>query len=274
MSSRPSGREKVGDVRFAVATRRYLLAIAAAALLLPGCGGEAEEPTLLFYCAAGLRGPVAELADQFGRQHGVTVQCDYAGSEVLLSRIKLAQRGDLYMPGDASYMEQAQREGLIASSRPVCYWVPVILVQKGNPKDIRKLADLARPGLRLGFGDAKACAIGRETVTLLEKNHIKPEQLEPNVVFRSVTVNELGTNVKLGQLDAAIVWDAIASLYADQTEAISIPTEENVISAVPIGVLNASDQKDLAGRFVEFVVSPEGQACFRRHHYTTRIKTP
>ncbi|MHB1034311.1 MAG: molybdate ABC transporter substrate-binding protein [Pirellulales bacterium] len=271
MSSRPfSG----GSLLSTPATRPLICAVAAALLLLPGCGGEAQQPSLLFYCAAGLRSPVAELADEFGRQRGVTVQCDYAGSEVLLSRVKLAQRGDLYMPGDASYMEQARREGLIASSRAVCYWVPVILVQKGNPKDIRKLADLARPGLRLGFGDAKACAIGRETVSLLKKNHLDPEQVNANVVFRSLTVNELGTNVKLGQLDAAIVWDAIASLYADQTEAIAIPVDENVISTVPIGVLSMSEQKDLAGQFIDFLTSPEGQACFRKHHYTTEIKSP
>ena len=50
------------------------------------------------------------------------------------------------------------------------------------------------------------------------------------VAFRSLTVNELGTNVTVGALDAAIVWDAVAANFADKTETIAIPAGWNAIS--------------------------------------------
>ena len=75
------------------------------------------------------------------------ITCDYRGSEVLLSSVKLTGRGDLYMPGDVHYVELADEEGLVASQKTVCYFVPVILVRKGNPKNIRDWDDLLQPGI-------------------------------------------------------------------------------------------------------------------------------
>ncbi|HUT90950.1 MAG TPA: substrate-binding domain-containing protein, partial [Thermoguttaceae bacterium] len=175
-----------------------------AALLLPsiafGCG--AEGPRL--YCGAGIRPPVEELAKEFGRRHGVNIICDYAGSEVLLSRIKLTGEGDLYMPGDVHYVELAEKEGLIARKETVCYFVPVILVQAGNPEKIYTLEHLTRDGLKVGLGDPKACAIGPKSLRILEKNKISKEDVD--VTFWSPTVTELANHIKAGSLDAVIVW--------------------------------------------------------------------
>ena len=65
-----------------------------------GCSSGPAKPKLLLSCGAGIRPPVSEVAEEFGRRNDVTVECDYAGSEVLMTRIKLSKRGDLYMPGD------------------------------------------------------------------------------------------------------------------------------------------------------------------------------
>jgi molybdate transport system substrate-binding protein len=238
--------------------------------LLLGCHAQApKDGKLLLFCGAGIRPPVAELAEEFGRRHNIVVECDYAGSEVLLSRIKLTRQGDLYMPGDLHYVELAEQEGLIASKQNVCYFVPVILVQKGNPKDIRTLSDLTRPELRVGLGDPKACAVGRTCTEIFQKNGIPEEQIA--VAFRSVTVNELGNQVKLGALDAAIVWDAVAAFYPDQTQSVPIPAEQNVISTVPIGVLRSSKHPELAQAFVEFITSQQGREVFAKHHYSTTL---
>ncbi|UCD28286.1 MAG: substrate-binding domain-containing protein, partial [Planctomycetota bacterium] len=102
---------------------------------------------LMLYCGAGIQPPAAELAEIFAREHNIEIETNYAGSEVLLSTIKLNRRGDLYMPGDKHYTEQAAKEGLILSTKSVCYFVPTILIQKGNPKKIAGLKDLIKPGV-------------------------------------------------------------------------------------------------------------------------------
>lgn len=243
-------------------------------LLLPlavGCGDRNEETTLLLYSGAGIRPPVEEIADVFGRRHDVTVECDFAGSEILLARIKLSGIGDIYMPGDVHYIEQADQEGLVAGSETACYFIPVILVQKGNPKNIHALSDLTKPDIRVGLGDPQACAIGRKAAKIFAKNGISEEDLAENVEFRALTVNDLGDKVKLGSLDAVIVWDAVAAYYADSTDVVRIPREKNVISTVPVAVLKSSKNPELANKLRDFVTSDEGKAIFKKHHYSLTL---
>ncbi len=264
----PPGASRVGESSRRCGSRVTLpFALGGVCLLalLAGCG---ESPQLTLYCGAGIRPPVAEAVEEFRRREGVTVECDYAGSEVLLSRIKLAERGDLYMPGEVYYVDLAREQGLVATSKTVCYFVPVILVQKGNPKGIQGLEDLLRPELKVGLGDAEACAIGRQCAMIFEKSGIDAEQIDRHVDFRSMTVNELANSVKVEALDAAIVWDGVAATVADTTDVVPIPLQQNVVSTVAIGMLASSDRPERAARFVEFLTSPRGREIFRKHHYT------
>lgn len=246
---------------------------------ISGCGNGSDRaqnsqdhPTLMLFCGAGIQPPVSELVEEFNRSHECRIEVDYAGSEILLSRIKLKEKGDLYMPGDQSYVDIAADAGMIESSTVACYFVPAILVAKGNPEGIASLQDLTRDGLRLGLGDANACAIGRQSRKIFAKNNISWTNVEKNLVFQSLTVNELGMQIQAGSLDAVIVWDAIANQYLDHGELVTIPPDQNVISTVPVAVLSFSRNKALAGKFAEFAASAQGRSVFRRHHY--RIDSP
>jgi molybdate transport system substrate-binding protein len=252
----------------------FLAATFTTAVLLTGCDWktstkeQSAEKELLLYCGAGIRPPVAELTEIFGREHDLKIVTDYAGSEVLLSKIKLTRRGDLYMPGDKHYVEQAAKEGLILSSKSVCYFVPTILVQKGNPKNIRTLEDLLKTGVKLGLGDAKACAIGRKSRLIFAKNNIPWSEVTKNLKFQSQTVNELGLQIQAKSLDAVIVWDAIARYYSEHGEEVAIIPEKNVISTVNIGILAFTKNHSLSEKLVEFATSDRGQAIFKKHFYT------
>jgi len=228
-----------------------------------GCGAR----PLRLYCGAGIKPPVEELVEEFCRRHDVDIECDYAGSEVLISRIKLSGRGDLYMPGDVHYVELAEKEGLIASKKTVCYFVPVILVQKGNPKNIHTLEDFTRPDVNVGLGDPKACAIGRKCAKIFAKNNISEEDV--NVKFRSPTVSILTDHIKIGSLDAVIVWDAVAAYALDEGEIVPIPREKNIISTVAIGALKSSQHPDIAEKLVAEMTSDRGREVFQKHHYAT-----
>ncbi len=243
-----------------------------AGLLLAGlivsCLGCAPQPPLL-YCGAGIKPPVAELVETFNREHGLNLVCDYRGSEVLLSSVTLTGKGDLYMPGDVHYVELAEEKGLVASKETVCYFVPVILVRKGNPKNIRTLGDLTRKEVQVGLGDSQFCAIGRKTSRILKKNGIIEEDV--NVVFRSDTVHELANHIELGSLDAVIVWDAVAAYAGDKGEIVPIPAEQNIISTVAVGILKSAKHPELAADFVAFITSERGREVFKKHHYTTAL---
>jgi len=255
--------------------RLLFVIVVATVALLAGCERKdsgrppsgAQE--LMLYCGAGIRPPADDLIGAFFAEYGIRVVPDYAGSEVLLSKIKLARRGDLYMPGDKHYVDQADDAGMILSRRTVCYWVPTILVQKGNPKGIGSLQDLLKPGVRVGFGDPNACAIGKSTAQVLAKNGIKWEQISENVRFQSLTVNELGMQIQARSLDAVVVWDAMARYYSRYGDQIPIPLEKNVVSTVDAGILKFTKNKDAADKFVAFLVSEKGREIFAKHNYGT-----
>jgi molybdate transport system substrate-binding protein len=253
--------------------KRVILAvIIIPAVLFIGCDskedGQSIPEELLLYCGAGIRPPVDELVETFGRENGLKIALDYAGSEVLLSKIKLLRRGDLYMPGDKHYVEQAAQADMILSQRSVCYWVPTILVRKGNPKEIRRLEDLLKSGIKLGLGDPEACAIGRTSKKILEKNNIKWEDIQNNLRYKSLTVNELGIQIQAQALDAVIVWDATAKYYSEHGDEIPIAIENNIISTVDIGVLKFTKHQELADKFVDFVTSEKGKAILKKHYYS------
>ncbi len=229
-----------------------------------------DADRVVFYCAAGIRPAIADIITAFEAEYDISIVTDYAGSEVLLSKIKLTQTGDLYMPGDKYYIAQADEAGMIENSRPVFYWVPTILVKKGNPKNISSLGDLLGDGLNLGLGDPKACAIGRTTKRLLEKNGISWSDIEKNLKFQSQTVNELGMQIHAGALDAVIVWDAIARYYDEHGELVPIAAERNIISSVDIGILKFSKKKAEAQTFIDFMNSNTARLIFEKYNYTTK----
>ncbi len=117
-----------------------------------------DADRVVFYCAAGIRPAIADIITAFEAEHDISIVTDYAGSEVLLSKIRLTRTGDLYMPGDKHYIAQADEAGMIEDSSPVFYWVPTILVKKGNPKNITGLGDL------LGDEPAGAEGLSRQPV--------------------------------------------------------------------------------------------------------------
>jgi len=249
-------------------------------VLAAGCGGDGsgggqaprQKPELLIFVGAGIRPPVDELAQLFAEENNVDVVPDYAGSEVLIGKIKLGKRGDVYMPGDKHYVDIAAEAGMIRSQEPVCYFVPTILVQEGNPKGITGLADLVKPGVKLGLGDEKACAIGRKCRKIFQKNDIPWNEVEKNLQFQSMTVNELGMQIQADNLDAVIVWDAVAAYYTEHGDEVPIPREQNVISTVEAGVLTFSKHPELAGQFIDLARSQRGREIFKRHGY--RVDPP
>jgi molybdate transport system substrate-binding protein len=253
----------------------FVLAALALPLLFSGCGdaGQTDAPPLTLFCGAGIRPAADALIKAFTAAHGIEVRPSYAGSEMLLAQIDASRKGDLYMPGAEAYVDRAIEMGLAdgTTKRAAAYFVPVIFVAKGNPKAIGSLKDLAAEGLRLGFGDERSCAIGKQTLKILAKNEIPYAEWESNVSFKSATVNELPMQIQLGNLDAVISWDANARHFLDDGEIVPIPLEQNVPSTVPLVRLESSQSPEAALAFIEFVTSDQGKGILRDKKYTVEL---
>lgn len=232
--------------------------------------GAAAAATLHLYCGAGIR-PFAERAiDVFcAKNPGTKIEATYAGSGCLLSQLTFAKRGDLYMPGEDYYLEQARERGFIASEEVVGYFEPVLLVAEGNPKSVKGLEDLTRKDLKVALGEPERAAVGIAARDLLQKAGLY-DAVRANVTAYGGNVPELGNWVQLRTIDVAIVWNVTAAQIPDETDIIPIPREYWEPSQVSIGVLTFSKEPEMANAFARFLASDEGQAIVVEKGLTPR----
>ncbi len=258
-----------------------LLILVGGALLLSGCttsqqvssssGPEAlpatsaaSQESLLVYSGAGLKTPMQEIGQAFTDKYGIGVQYTYAGSGTLISQMDLTKKGDVFITGSTVEFKIAQDKGLALDYQPVAYHVPVIAVQKANPKNIKTIQDFARPGLKVALGDTKATAIGKAGVKIFGKYNLT-EAVDENVVTRTPTINELNVIMNTGQADAALL--TLDQINPEKIDAVSIPVEDNVVLIIPVGVTSFTTSPDSAQKFADFVASDEGKAVFASHGF-------
>jgi len=223
-----------------------------------------SQDNILVFAGAGLKAPLDEIGTAFTQKYSITVQYNYGGAGTLVSQMNLTRKGDVFMPGSTTEFQTAKAQGLVNSSQLVAYHVPVIAVQKGNPKNITSIKDFAQPGLKIALGDVNATAIGKAGAKMF-KNFNITDAVEKNVVTRTPTINELTIIMNTGQADAALL--TLDQIDPAKVDAITIPVSDNAVLITPIGVTTYSTNTDAANKFVAFVASDEGKAFFAKHGF-------
>ncbi len=242
-------------------------------LLLWKPGGHNQQVSsqpLVLYCAAGVNPPVAEVVKDYQDQLGVTVSVQYGGSGTLLSNLRVAQTGDLYLAADASYIEIARAQGLIAETIPLATQRPVIATARSNPKKIQSAQDLLRANVRVALGNPDAASIGKQTEVALRKAGLW-ESLKQAVQTRGVfkpTVNDVANDIKIGTVDAGVIWDTVARQYPELEIVAPLTEDPNFAVEITIAVLRSSRQPTEALRFARYLAARDkGGKVFERHHY-------
>ena len=226
----------------------------------------ANGKALLVYCAAGVKPPVEAVAGEYEKACRQQIHLQYGGSGTLLSNLRVAKSGDLYLAADESYVKAAREFGLVAEVIPLARQRPVIVVGKGNPKNIRTVNDLRRDGVRVALANPDAASIGRTVRALLQKAGQWTE-LEKRVTVFKPTVNDVANDVKIGSVDAGIVWDATARQYPE-LEFVSVPLLDAVVETISVCVLKSSAQPSAALRFARYLgARDKGLKQFEKNFY-------
>lgn len=206
---------------------------------------------IVFYCAAGMKPPVVEIVKAYQDEYGVEVQVQYGGSGTLLSNLQISPKGDLYLAADQSYIDIANEKGLTAESIPIAELTPVIAVKKGNPKNIASIHDLLRDDVKVALANPDAASVGKVTKELLENAGVWA-QLNPKVKVFKPTVNDIANDVKIGIVDAAIIWDSVANQYPE-LEVIHSPELSKGKQTTTIAVLQNTENPTAALKFARYL---------------------
>ncbi len=216
-----------------------------------------------------------DLAKQYEKETGISVEVSSAGSGELLATIEMQKVGDLYVSHDP-FMDMLMRKKLAINAWTIGELVPVLIVQKGNPKGIKGVADLARDDVVLYLTDYQHSTLGHMLPKIFEKAGIDFKELnEKKRIHQHRSGSHVANMVKMRTADAALVWQAVAYLRRDDldsipiTEQLPIPGVDALSSAtgksyilrpvrVTISSLSCSSQKREAEAFAAYIRSETG----------------
>jgi molybdate transport system substrate-binding protein len=226
----------------------------------------------MIFAGAASQPPTTEAARAFEARTGIKVDVTFGGSGYVLSQMILGKKGDLYFPGSSDYMEAAKKKGVVfpETEKIVVYLVPAINVQKGNPKRIKTLKDLTRPGLKVAIANPEGVCVGLYAVEIIETHLTSAEKanLKRNLINYTESCEKTATAISLKMADAVIGWRVFQHWDPERIETIPLkPSEVLRIGYIPIAVSRFTSNRETAQKFVDFLLSPEGVAIFKKYHY-------
>ncbi|MDQ1257386.1 MAG: molybdate transport system substrate-binding protein [Candidatus Hydrogenedentes bacterium] len=216
-------------------------------------------------CGSSMAEPVGKIAAAFERDTAIGVELTLGGCETLFPQVELGAPADVFV-GHAPFADQLTEKGL-RESRLVALGAlrPVLVVAKGNPKNIRSLQDLGREGVRAGLPDARYSTCGE----MFEKGAGDAgllSAIQARTVYTSRAHQELATALITGNLDAVIVWNFIAAMHKDAMD--EVPMEISFPSAsVFATALKKTSNPEGTAKFLDYLERADSRAVFQDMGY-------
>jgi molybdate transport system substrate-binding protein len=244
-------------------------------IFLVGCSSISQPDTLTIFAAASLTEAFSEIATTFETQNPeVKVQLNFAGSQTLRLQIEQGAQADVFASANQLHIDALRDAQLVDEPRIFVHNQLVVVMPADNPASIKTLEDLAKPGLKLILAGNTVPA-GRYARQILKSLNYHPD-LQPdfsqhvlqNLVSEEDTVKSVVAKIQLGEADAGIAYVSdITPAVADDIITLPIPLEYNVVANYPIAAVTDTEQSDLAQSFIEFALSPQGQAILADHNF-------
>jgi molybdate transport system substrate-binding protein len=239
-----------------------------------GCGSAAGGrggSTLTVLAASSLTDAFGELAETFEEQNpGTEVRQSFESSSTLLIQIQQGAPADVFASAAQEEMSSAVEDGLVAGEPEIFVRNrEVIMVPKDNPANVESMRDLAKPGIRLVLAEDGVPAADY-ALEILGKADAKyasnfEQDVLSNVVSREADVRAAVSRVALGDADATFGYASdFTPDIRDQVRVIQIPENLNIIATYPIATLKDAQSPELAQKWVDLVVSDEGQRVLEK----------
>jgi molybdate transport system substrate-binding protein len=240
--------------------KRILAALALTAVLA-ACGDKtADAPAasaspgkvtgnLTVLAAASLTETFHQIGKDFEAANpGVKVTFSYGGSSGLAQQITSGAPADVFASASPATMKTVTDAG-DATGAPTTFVKNqlVIAVPKGNPKGIKGLSDLTAPGVKVALC-AEQVPCGAAARKALDAAGAK---LTP--VTEEQDVKSALSKVKLGEVDAALVYRTDAKAASSDVDGVEFPESSGAINEYPIVTLKSAPNPAAATAFVAFV---------------------
>lgn len=242
--------------------RALSVVLASFALIATACGSDKKGAATTTPVQSSLEGSITVLAGssltkgftalgrEFEAAHpGTKITFSFGSSSDLETQIEQGAPADVFASADQKNMDKlvgAKGNG----GAPVDFAKNKleIAVEKGNPKQVTTLADLAKSGVVVVLCDPSVpCGKFADQVLANAKVTLTPKS-------REASVKATLSKVELGEADAAIVYVSdVAS--SGKVDGVQIPDDVNVVTTLPIVTLKDSKNTALGQAWVDFVIA-------------------
>jgi len=236
--------------------------------------------TVRIFSARACAAPLEKAARMFEEQTGIDVEISVCsrhcaqpvaeeaagetGGDDFLLEIADAGIHDLAIAGAEYLLDDGQVSKIVqrGQRRTIAYCTSAIIVPAGNPKNIRCIEDIARPGVRVGVSVLDCLKGLWEDISgrlgLLDK-------IRNNICYYANGCIAIVEAVATGEIDAAFGWTAFQHLEPERIEVVEIPEEQQVLRGTGVGLLSFSKEPQAAKQFMDFLASPDSRKFYREY---------
>ncbi|NOR40499.1 MAG: molybdate ABC transporter substrate-binding protein [Gammaproteobacteria bacterium] len=249
------------------------------ALLLGGVVGctpdSGQQPQLMVFAAASLRDVMTEVGSRFEQQHGIHVNYNFAGSNVLARQLLATPRADLFISANKAGMRRLEQAGrIVPGSHQVVLGNRLVVIVNhastlgGNPREL-----FCTPGFEyLSMGNPEAVPAGIYAREWLEKLTCEGGSAWDAVAAHIVPAPDVRAALGLvaAEQDIPGIVYATDAAMSDKVRVIHemIGNDAPVISYYAALVDNESSH-DRAKRFLGFLSGEQATEVFRRYGFTS-----
>ncbi|MEU8391401.1 molybdate ABC transporter substrate-binding protein [Micromonospora sp. NPDC048842] len=247
--------------------RKAVAVLVATGLAVTGCGagdgratgsggdGRVTGPVTVF-AAASLTESFTRIGKDFEAANpGSRVTLNVAGSSALANQITQGAPADVFASAAPANMTTVVEAG-DADGTPSVFARNqlVIAVPRGNPKAVAGLADLTSPGVKVALCASQVpCGAAARTALDAAGVALTPVTLERDVKGALA-------KVKLGEVDAALVYRTDTRAASADVTGVEFPESARAVNDYPIVALKDAPNPNGARAFVAYVRSAPAQA--------------
>lgn len=256
---------------------------------VPDLFGDINDPQLViffagnqFMCIDDLIAAFKEKFPQYQRVFAETLppgilakQID--GGSLTIGNMRITLKPDVYTAGKGRMDKMAN---YFSETAVYAFNKLAIMTQKGNPKNIKDLNDLARNDIRVSMPNPAWEGIGR----IIEEAYQKAGGVELENAIMKTKVKDSTTyltqihhrqtpmRIMYGESDAGPVWYSEAfyqKMIGHPVDLVNIPDSENIKATYIAGELKNAPHPQAAKDFMNFLTSKTAKDIYKKYGFTT-----
>jgi molybdate transport system substrate-binding protein len=258
-----------------VGTLAVVVALVGVATAAPAVADRASVPagtrkatklsgSITVSAAASLQEVFTQMGKDFqAKNKGTSVTFNFAASSTLAQQIQGGAPADVFASADGANMQKVVGTGQVtANPADFAANLLTVVVKKGNPSNVKALADLPKLGTISLCAPAVPC--GKYATQMLTQDGVT---IPASKVTLGHDVKATLEAVSAGDADAGIVYVTDAKSAGNTVTQVKVPASLNVLAVYPIAPVAASKNPALANAWVQYVLSRAGQKTLLKFRF-------